>query len=63
VGGNNSETVKTSNTSVSVNTSDTFYWRVTYDTGDTAHTGSQSDCIENTTLTFANDAGPGTLFP
>ena len=62
-GGNNSETVATTNTSFSVNSSDTFYWWVTYDPGDTAHTGSQSDCIENTVLTFNNDNGPGTLFP
>jgi hypothetical protein len=41
----------------------TYYWRVTYATGDTAHTGSQSDCTENVVLTFTDDAGPGTVFP
>jgi hypothetical protein len=63
VGGSNSVTVGTSNTSVPVSTNDTFYWRVTYDPGDTAHTGRQSDCVENVSTAFANDAGPGTLFP
>jgi hypothetical protein len=63
VGGSNSVTVGTSNTTVSVNTNDTFYWRVTYNPGDTAHTGSQSDCVENVSTTFINDSGPGTLFP
>lgn len=62
-GGDHSETVGTTNNSVSVNTNDTFYWRVTYATGDTAHTGSQSDCVENVSTTFTNDSGPGTLFP
>jgi hypothetical protein len=63
VAGGNSFTVSTNNTSVSVNTNDTFYWRVTYATGDTAHTGRQSDCVENITTTFVNDSFPGTLFP
>jgi len=56
-------TVVTINNSVSVNTNDTFYWRVTYATGDTAHTGRQSDCVENVSTMFVNDSGPGTLFP
>jgi hypothetical protein len=56
-------TVGTTNTATSVNASDTYYWRVTYATGDTAHTGRQSDCAENTVLTFNNDSGPGILFP
>jgi hypothetical protein len=63
VGGNHSETLNTANTSISVNVSDTYYWLVTYATGDTAHTGRQSNCAENTVLTFNNDTGPGTLFP
>jgi hypothetical protein len=63
VGGSHSVTVGTSNTGVSVNTNDTFYWRVTYDPGDTAHTGRQSDCVENVSTAFVNDSGPGTLFP
>jgi hypothetical protein len=62
-GGNHSVTVDTNNTTVSVNTNDTFYWRVTYDPGDTAHTGRQSDCVENVSTAFTNEAGPGTLFP
>ena len=62
-GGAHSVTVGTTNTSVAVDTSETYFWRVTYDPGDTAHTGRQSDCVENTVLTFNNDAGPGTLFP
>jgi hypothetical protein len=63
VAGGNSFTVGTSNTTVAVDTNDTFYWRVTYDPGDQAHTGSQSDCVENTTTSFVNDIGPGVLFP
>ena len=42
---------------------ETYYWRVTYDPGDSAFIGRQSDCVENTVLTFNNDAGPGTEFP
>jgi hypothetical protein len=56
-------TVNTTNTSVAVDASDVYYWRVTYDPGDSAHTGRQSNCSESTDLTFTNDAGPGTLFP
>ncbi|HWC85510.1 MAG TPA: hypothetical protein VG388_03155 [Solirubrobacteraceae bacterium] len=63
VAGGNSFTVGTSNTTVAVDTNDTFYWRVTYAPGDQAHTGSQSDCVENTTTAFVNDIGPGVLFP
>jgi hypothetical protein len=63
VGGTHSATVGTSNTTVSVNSNDTFYWRVTYATGDTAHLGSQSDCVENVSTAFINDSGPGSLFP
>jgi hypothetical protein len=63
VTGGNSFTVGTANTTVAVSTNDTFYWRVTYDPGDQAHTGSQSDCVEDISTTFAADPGPGTLFP
>jgi hypothetical protein len=63
VGGANQETVGTTNTTVSVDADGSYYWRVTYATGDTAHTGRQSDCVENTALTFTNDSGPGTIFP
>ena len=63
VTGGHSFTAATTNTSVSVDTNDTFYWRVTYASGDQAHTGSQSDCVENTMTAFTNDTGPGTLFP
>ena len=38
------------------------YWWVTYDPEDDAFTGIQSDCAESTSVTFVNDAGPGTLF-
>ena len=62
-GAGDSETFDTDNTTVSVNTDDTFYWKVTYDPNDTAFTGRQSDCIESVLLDFTNDAGPGTLFP
>lgn len=63
VGGTHTATVGTANTSVAVDTSTTVYWTVTYATGDTAHTGRQSACTENTQFTFTNDSGPGTLFP
>ena len=63
VGGTHSFTTSTDNTTVAVTTNTTVYWKVTYATGDTAHTGRQSNCVENTSFTFVNDAGPGTLFP
>jgi hypothetical protein len=63
VPGGNEFTVSTDNTTVAVDVSETYFWRVTYATGDQAHTGRQSNCVENTVLTFNNDAGPGTLFP
>jgi hypothetical protein len=47
---------------VAVSANGTFYWRVTYATGDLAHTGIQSNCVENTGFTFASDPGPGTAF-
>jgi hypothetical protein len=65
VGGAHSVTVGTTNTTISVNVSETYYWNVTYQpaAADTSHTGRQSACAENTVLTFNNDAGPGTVFP
>jgi hypothetical protein len=63
VGGANSVTVMTNNTTVAVSSNSTVYWKVTYATGDSAHTGRQSNCTENTSFVFVNDAGPGTLFP
>ncbi len=63
VGGTHSVTVGTANTSVAVSANGTVYWTVTYATGDSAHTGRQSVCTENTALTFTNDAGNGTVFP
>ena len=65
VGGTHSVTLDTTNTTFAVNasTNGTYYWRVTYATGDTAHTGRQSDCTENVVLTFTDDSGPGTIFP
>lgn len=61
----NSKTFTTTNTTVRVSDSaaTTYYWYVTYSTGDTAHTGRQSNCVENQTSSFTADAGPGTLFP
>jgi hypothetical protein len=61
--GAHSATVDTNKqTDVAVDANGTYYWRVTYDTGDTAHTGRQSDCAENTQLTFVNSTGTGTVF-
>jgi hypothetical protein len=62
-GGAPSATFDTDNQTVSINTNTTVYWRVTYATGDTAHTGRQSDCAESTQTTFVNDAGTGSVFP
>jgi hypothetical protein len=55
----------TDNKTVSVNNTSqaSYFWRVTYATGDETHLGRQSNCVENVQLTFTNDAGPGTLFP
>jgi hypothetical protein len=62
-GGLHTKTVDTANqTDVSVNANGTYFWRVTYATGDTAHTSRQSDCEENTQLTFVNSTGTGTVF-
>jgi hypothetical protein len=44
---------------VAVNVSGTYYWLVVYDPGDTSHVGRQSQCLENTALSFTNDPGPG----
>jgi len=65
VGGSHSVTVSTDNKTVPVNDTSptTYFWRVTYAPGDTAHTGRQSDCVENVQVTFTNDPVPGTLFP
>jgi hypothetical protein len=62
IGGAHSENLSTSNTTVPVAFDATVYWWVMYDTGDSAHTGRQSDCAENVDMAFTNDAGPGTLF-
>jgi hypothetical protein len=61
----NTNTASTNNTTVAVNSNTTVYWWVTYTpaAGDTAHEGRQSNCAENTQFAFANDTGPGTLFP
>jgi len=59
-----SQDAATNNQSVRISgASSALYWRVTYATGDTAHTGRQSDCVENITSTIGGDSGPGTLFP
>jgi hypothetical protein len=60
-----SVTVGTNNTTTRISTSGKYYWLVTYATpaGDTAHTGSQSNCVENIDATLTGDAGPGTIFP
>ena len=58
-----SMTVGTTNTTFRVSATGTFYWLVTYAPGDTAHTGSQSNCVENINATITGDNGPGTAFP
>jgi hypothetical protein len=57
-----SETESTSNTTVKVESDATVYWWVTYDPADSAFTGRQSDCVENTVVDFTDHAGPGTVF-
>jgi hypothetical protein len=71
-GGSNSEEVSTDNTTVAITTlyddaadsdSGTYSWLVVYtpDASDTAHTGIQSACdAEHFSITYTNDAGPGT---
>ena len=56
--------INTNNTTFKIDSSKngTYYWRVTYATGDTAHTSRQSACSESTLVTQVDDAGPGTLF-
>jgi hypothetical protein len=39
------------------------YWLVTYTPGSTTHTGRKSSCVENTSMTHINDAGPGVIHP
>ncbi len=65
VGGAHSVTLNTTNSSFAVTAASngSYYWRVTYATGDTAHTGRQSDCSENAAIAFTDDAGPGTTYP
>ncbi|HET8652221.1 MAG TPA: hypothetical protein VFM13_06585 [Gaiellaceae bacterium] len=57
--------INTNNTEFKIDSSNdgtTYYWRVTYATGDTAHTSRQSACTESTAVTQTDDSGPGTLF-
>lgn len=64
VGGDTVEVVGTTNTTYPLTAvNPTAYWWVAYDPNDTAFTGRQSDCHENTAVAFTNDGGPGTLFP
>jgi hypothetical protein len=63
IGGAHSVTTSTNNTSVPVNVTGTYFWKVTYATSDTAHTGRQSFCAENTVFTFNNSSGIGIPFP
>jgi hypothetical protein len=51
----------TGNVSVSPTTASSYYWNVTFTPAstDTAHTGSSSSCVENTTVTVTNDNGTG----
>ena len=58
-----SATVGTNNTTFRVSASGTYYWLVTYAPGGTAHTGSQSNCVENINATLTGDGGPGSIFP
>lgn len=61
VSGADSEEASTSNSSVAVSSSSTVYWRVLYTSDVAAQEDRLSDCVENTAVTFVNDAGPGTL--
>jgi hypothetical protein len=60
VGGAPSETVATTNTTISVPPGTTLFWNVSYTTNSASYEGRQSVCTENTTLTITNDPGPGT---
>jgi len=58
-----SVTVGTDNQTFRVSAFGTFYWLVTYAPGDTAHTGIQSNCVENINATLTGSTGTGTIFP
>ena len=62
-GGTNSETISTANETFLVNVANEgeYYWKVVYTpaTADKAHSGTQSDCVENVSLGFTNDPGAG----
>lgn len=73
-GGSPSEEVGTNNTTFSItslytdpaDTVVTYSWKIVYTpaAGDTAHTGKQSACnAEHFSITYTNDAGPGTDLP
>jgi len=56
--------INTNNTSFKIDSTNdsTYYWRVTYTTGDSAHTSRQSACAESTLVTQTDAAYPGSLF-
>jgi hypothetical protein len=53
-----SSTVSTTNTSVTVNTNTTVYWRVAFTSSNPSQLDSSSVCVENTTVSFVNDPPP-----
>ena len=65
--GADSETVSTHNgktddavTDYSETSNSTRWWRVSFSSTNLAQQGRNSYCLENTVLTFNNNAGPGT---
>jgi len=59
-GGSPTETHSTTNASVTLNSSNTAYWRVVYTTGSPAYTDRESKCVEAVTHNTTDDPGPGT---
>jgi hypothetical protein len=54
---------KSSDNTTSYSTDLVLYWLVTYDPGDTAFLGIQSECVEAIDVDVTGDSGPGTAFP
>ena len=60
-GGTLTETVSTSNTTATLNSANTAYWRVVYTTGSSAYANRESKCVESVTHNITDDPGPGTV--
>jgi hypothetical protein len=57
------QTAATSNTTFSVDSTGIYYWLVQYSPNDSAHTGSQSKCVESINATLTGDPNSTTVYP